>query len=189
VIADIAELSQDEEWKEVLPALAASSERCGGLSHFVSNLAEVVKIPEPNLGRVDMRQVVETVVRIAYAQSKRRNIRIEFLPSQEPFWVEADAIQFEQVLLNIVKNAYEAIQQDGDIVVAVFPESQTLEVRNNGPEITEKVKQRLFSPFFTTKSNGQGIGLMFVREVLMNHGCRFGFYSENGWTVFRLNFP
>lgn len=189
VIADIAELSQDEEWKEVLPALAASSERCGGLSHFVSNLAEVVKIPEPNLGRVDMRQVVETVVRIAYAESKRRNIRIEFSPSQEPFWVEADAIQFEQVLLNIVKNAYEAIQQDGDIVVAVFPESQTLEVRNNGPEITEQVKQRLFSPFFTTKSNGQGIGLMFVREVLMNHGCRFGFYSENGWTVFRLNFP
>ncbi len=189
VIADIAEQGDDEEWKEVLPAVAASTERCGGLSRFVSNLAEVVKIPEPNLSRVDVRQVMEAVIRIAYAECKRRNIRIEFSPCEQPFWTNIDAIQFEQVLLNIVKNAYEAIQQDGDIIVAVFPESQTVEIKNNGPVLSDEVKQKLFSPFFSTKSNGQGIGLMFVREVLLNHRCHFDFYSEKEWTVFRLSFP
>ncbi|OJU54728.1 MAG: hypothetical protein BGN96_12780 [Bacteroidales bacterium 45-6] len=189
VIADIAEQGDDEEWKEVLPAVAASTERCGGLSRFVSNLAEVVKIPEPNLSRVDVRQVMEAVIRITYAECKRRNIRIEFSPCEQPFCANIDAIQFEQVLLNIVKNAYEAIQQDGDIIVAVFTESQTVEIRNNGPVLSDEVKQKLFSPFFSTKSNGQGIGLMFVREVLLNHRCHFDFYSEKEWTVFRLSFP
>lgn len=189
VVADIAEQGDDEEWKEVLPAVVASTERCAGLSRFVSNLAEVVKIPEPNLSRIDICQVVEGVVRITYPECKRRNIQIELSSDKQPFWANIDAIQFEQVLLNIVKNAYEAIHRNGEIIVALFPESQTVEIRNNGSMLTDEVKQKLFSPFFSTKSYGQGIGLMFVREVLMNHRCRFGFYTESGWTVFRLSFP
>lgn len=189
VVADIAEQGDDEEWKEVLPAVVASTDRCAGLSRFVSNLAEVVKIPEPNLSRIDICQVAEGVVRITYPECKRRNIRIELSSDKQPFWANIDAIQFEQVLLNIVKNAYEAIHRNGEIIVALFPESQTVEIRNNGSILTDEVKQKLFSPFFSTKSYGQGIGLMFVREVLMNHRCRFGFYTESGWTVFRLSFP
>jgi nitrogen fixation/metabolism regulation signal transduction histidine kinase len=189
VIAEIATQSDNEELEEVIPAVDASIERCSHLSDFVSNLAEVVKIPEPNLTQIDVNQLLESVVRIAYGECKKRNIHIKLLPSEEPFLANIDGIQFEQVFLNIVKNAYEAIEKEGDIVITVSPETKVVEIKNNGPMLTDSVLQRLFTPFYSTKSNGHGIGLMFVREVLINHRCRFDFYSHGVWTMFVVTLP
>lgn len=186
IVSDIAE--EDEQLQEVIPAVAASSERCLHLSHFVSNLADVVKIPEPCLIPTNLRQLLESVIRISYGECRKRNISILLEPEKLSFWGNIDGIQLEQVFLNIIKNAYEAIGQNGDIHIVISPGDKTVEIRNNGPELSENVKQKLFTPFFTTKNNGQGIGLMFVREVLMNHHFRFDFYSENGWTIFRIHF-
>ena len=77
-------------------------------------------------------------------------------------------IQFEQVLVNIIKNAYEAIGENGRIKISTHHSPLSIIIEDNGPGISEEAKQKLFTPFFTTKSSGQGIGLMFVREVLTN---------------------
>ena len=65
-----------------------------------------------------------------------------------------------------------------------------LEVNDDGKGIAKEVEIKLFSPFFSTKPNGQGIGLIFIREVLMKHGCTFSLRTyEDGITRFRICFP
>ena len=117
--------------------------------------------------------------------------------------VKLDSSLFEQVLVNIIKNAAESIAPEGKSIVAEdeSPEPKgeiiirtlspaTIEVIDNGRGISKETEAKLFSPFFSTKPNGQGIGLIFIREVLMRHGCTFSLrtYSD-GLTKFRILFP
>ena len=103
--------------------------------------------------------------------------------------VMLDAALFEQVLVNIIKNAAESIEADGEIIVRTLAPA-TVEVIDNGQGISKETEAKLFSPFFSTKPNGQGIGLIFIREVLMRHGCTFSLRTyADGLTRFRITFP
>lgn len=99
-----------------------------------------------------------------------------------------DGIQMEQVLVNIVKNAYEAIDRNDRIRIVGEANPPSILIENNGPDIPDEVRENLSTPFFTTKPSGQGIGLMFVREVLNNHRLPFSLTSQNGLTQFRISF-
>ena len=112
--------------------------------------------------------------------------------------VKMDASLFEQVLVNIIKNAAESLSsadtiKGGEIVVRTFAPA-SVEVVDNGPGISPEVEAKLFTPFFSTKPNGtkpngQGIGLVFIREVLTKHGCTFSLRTyEDGLTRFRIAF-
>jgi nitrogen-specific signal transduction histidine kinase len=90
------------------------------------------------------------------------------------------------VLINITKNAIEAIHHDsGEIIMRTTP--TTIEIINNGDPITGEVEMKLFTPFFSSKPTGQGLGLLFVREVLQRHNFNFSLRTEETLTVFRIN--
>ncbi|MFV0418817.1 MAG: sensor histidine kinase [Dysgonomonas sp.] len=188
VISDILHQNGNNELIDVLPAVDASFDRCNHLGHFISNFAEVVKIPEPLLAKTSINELAHSVESLTRIECQRRNIKLELNLTPEPDIVDVDGIQFEQVLFNIVKNAYEAIEKDGEIHIVSSSNPLSISIANNGPSISEEVKQKLFTPFFSTKSSGQGIGLMFVREVLLNHKCKFDLNSDNGWTKFDIYF-
>ena len=99
-----------------------------------------------------------------------RNIRLQLICDESLDDVKLDASLFEQVLVNIIKNAAESIGQDGQIIIRTSLPT-AIEVVDNGPGISKETEAKLFSPFFSTKPNGQGIGLIFIREVLSRHGC------------------
>ena len=99
-----------------------------------------------------------------------------------------DLSLFEQALANILKNAAESIGEGGDIYLSATP--GTIVVADTGKGIAEEVRGKLFDPFFSTKPNGQGIGLVFIREVLSKHGCAFSLRTyADGLTRFRIFFP
>jgi len=79
----------------------------------------------------------------------------------------------EQALINIVKNAIEAIEIGGSILFTIDVNEKILEISDSGKGIAEEHIGQLFSPFFSTKKDGQGIGLTLVREILLNHGFEF----------------
>ena len=189
VISDTLKLHENNELSDVLPAVEASYERCIHLSRFITNFAEVVKIPPPMLQKTDLNQLARTVEVLCSPECNRRNIHLKLILSENPVPVKIDGIQMEQVLFNLVKNAYESIQENGEIRIITQSSSPQLIIEDNGPGISEEIKEKLFTPFFTTKSGGQGIGLMFVREVLLNHGCKFTFSTEAGKTRFCIFFP
>lgn len=189
VISDILRQNDDNELADVLPAVDASFDRCRHLGYFISNFAEVVKIPEPSLTETDLNELARSVDALTRLECKHRNIGLKLDLTEDNNIIRLDGIQFEQVLVNVIKNAYEAIRENGEIRIATRSNPLSIQIANNGPEIPDDVKQKLFTPFFTTKSSGQGIGLMFVREVLINHNCKFDLKSENGWTRFDIYFP
>ncbi len=187
VISDSLKQDQDNELADVLPAVNASSERCNHLSRFITNFADVVKIPQPHLSNTDLNELARSVEALCSFECNKHNIKIILSLSETPCHISTDSIQMEQVLVNLVKNARESIWENGEIKIITSANPHQITVEDNGPGISDEVRKKLFTPFFTTKPNGQGIGLLFIREVLMNLGYKFSFATENdGKTRFRI---
>ncbi|MDL2311744.1 ATP-binding protein [Bacteroidales bacterium OttesenSCG-928-B11] len=186
VIFDSISSAGNDDYNDVLPVVDASIERCYHLSHFINNLSNVVKIPKPMRSEVDVNQLVKKVKSLSQSECQARGIRFTLQLSPEANLAFIDEIQIEQVLLNILKNSYEAIGKEGEIKIITAANPTTIIVEDNGGGISDEVRRKIFTPFFTTKSNGQGIGLMFVREVLTNHKAHFDLRSEDGITRFEI---
>jgi C4-dicarboxylate-specific signal transduction histidine kinase len=115
--------------------------------------------------------LVEEVARLMHRQCAERNISLEKIitPNLPP--LELDAVQMEQVLINLLKNAIEAVGNDGaiSILLANVKGCQELRIRDSGPGVAPAVRAHLFTPFYTNKKDGRGIGLTLVQEILLAH--------------------
>ena len=118
-----------------------------------------------------------------------RNIALRMELCEENPMVCMDTSLFEQVIINIIKNAAESIGTNGEIIIRTSDSPVMLEIGDTGTGISKEVEAKLFTPFFSTKPNGQGIGLIFIREVLMKHNCTFSLRTyPDGITRFRITF-
>ena len=179
--------------KEVLPTdeerdlLQTIIERSYKMNRFISNFADVIRIPEPDLREQDLNTLVLSSKRFMEAICRDRNIRLITDLDEVPTEVLIDTVLFEQVLINIIKNAAESIGADGEIYIKTSHDPVVLEIGDTGKGISEKVAGKLFSPFFSTKPYGQGLGLIFVREVLHKHGFSFSLLTyPDGITRFKI---
>lgn len=160
------------------------------MNRFMSNLADVVRIPGPKRKAVDLNVLAGNTLLLFREQHNCNPISFSTHFDNEPVIVNVDDSQIEQVLINILKNACEAMENDGLIEVVTKARPSTLIVRNNGRSIDNSQREKLFTPFYTTKSHGQGIGLTLSREILLNHNCRFELKTNpvNNLTEFTIVF-
>jgi two-component system nitrogen regulation sensor histidine kinase NtrY len=158
--------------KDLQEALQVAFDRNQNLNFFMRNFADLVKLPEPNKKVVDLNLLIASISKLMNTQAEERNIELH-LPTCSTFSILADVQQMEQALLNIVKNAMEAIGNDGRITFDLNVNESSLTIIDTGTGISSAESEQLFSPFFSTKKDGQGIGLTLVREILNNHGFRF----------------
>ncbi len=176
-----------EEQQDYVSALEVSITRNEHLSGFMSRLATVVKLPALQPASMDLHQLVRSVVRLLEPKLQAANIQLQLHLDKQPLRVFADQVLMEQVLVNILQNAVEAIKGEGIIQVSTSQNPRTLLIRNNGEPITEEVRSKLFSPFFSTKKNGQGVGLTLIREVLGKHGFSYNLETmDDGFTGFMI---
>ena len=184
-----ATFSEMQDTEDICEVLRVSIERCYSMSHFITNFADVVRIPEPQTKTQPLNAVVFSCKRFMETICLNRNIRIVMeLDSVSPI-VNLDNSLFEQVLFNIIKNASEAIGHDGEIYIRTSRNPVCLEIADTGKGIDKETEAKLFSPFFSTKRGGQGIGLIFIREVLQKHNCSFSLRTyADGLTRFRILF-
>lgn len=183
-------LEEIDDTTDLRDVMKVCVERCYGMSRFITNFANVVKIPDPQLEQVRLNDRVSACKRFMETICRDRDITLhnELCADNPLVWM--DTVLFEQVLVNIIKNAAESIGQSGDIYIRTSASPAVLEVADTGAGISREVEAKLFSPFFSTKPNGQGIGLIFIREVLSKHGCTFSLRTwPDGLTRFRINFP
>lgn len=166
-LQDVADTSDLRE------VMAACIERCYSMSKFITKFADVVKIPEPQLQMCDINALVDKCLQIMESKCSEHEIRLHRNYSNETIGINVDTTLMEQVIINIIKNAAESIGKDGDIFITTTSSPATLEISDNGEGISTETSQKLFSPFFSTKPNGQGLGLIFIREVLTKHGFDF----------------
>ena len=165
-----ADLLQDKNGELLQNALQVAVERNHNLNHFMRNFADVVRLPEPVRQEIDLRQLLQNVTELMKLKAWEKEVRFIYEPPAMPFHIFADPQQMEQVLINIVKNGIEAIETNGTIRFDIYPTDRKLVITDSGKGISPAVAAQLFSPFFSTKRNGQGIGLTLIREVLVNHG-------------------
>jgi len=163
--------SQDAEM--LRQALQVAIDRNQNLNHFMRNFADLVKLPPVNKQQVDIISITKSVVSLMQYTAQSKNIDYELELGEIPYLIFADAQQLEQVLINVLKNATESIANDGNIKLILDRTVPELKVIDNGPGIPETDRDLLFSPFYSTKKDGQGIGLTLVREILLNHGFDF----------------
>ena len=157
---------------------------------------------------VNIHRVLDHVRRVSQSgfASHLRSVE-EYDPSLPPVWGNRD--QLVQILLNLVKNAAEALSESGQergeihlitayhhgVRIAVPGTSERVHlplqiiVRDNGPGIPEELRSNLFEPFITTKRGGQGLGLALVAKLVSNHGALIECDSRPGRTSFRLSMP
>jgi signal transduction histidine kinase len=178
-----------EDTEDLREVMRVCIERSYSMSRFITNFADVVKIPEPQLEEVELNERVVACKRFMENICQERNISLEMLLCEKSPVVLMDTSLFEQVLINIIKNSAESIGSGGQITIRTSTSPLMLEIADNGEGISKDVEAKLFTPFFSTKPNGQGIGLIFIREVLMKHDCTFSLRTyPDGITRFRICF-
>lgn len=162
-------------------ALEVSITRMRQLADFIAAYARLVRLPLPDLHPTDLHALLRGLGRLLAPQSQELGIRWhwELAPEAAPLVIMADSQQLTQALLNVCKNALEAIgPAGGNVWVRTLANPYTLVIENDGPSLTPEVSKRLFAPFFSTKPGGQGIGLLLVRDIALAHG--FAFRLETG---------
>jgi len=175
--------------EDIRDVMRVCIDRCFSMSHFITNFADVVKIPEPQVYKFNLNELVVSCKRFMETICQNRNISISLDLCEELDEVMIDPSLFEQVIVNIIKNAAESIEIDGNIYISTTKNPACMEIADTGKGISKEAAAKLFSPFFSTKPAGQGIGLIFIREVLQKHGCTFSLRTyEDGLTRFRILF-
>jgi len=173
-------LSQPEMVNDICAVLQSCMERSVSLGGFISRFADVVKIPNPVLMEVSLNSFVNRASLFLQSLGSMRGVEVCFnLDPSDPKAMIDEALM-EQVLVNIVKNSVESIDScrkpgEGRVVVSTRREGNKsiLEVSDNGAGISLEKSRKLFTPFYTDKPKGQGIGLLFVRDVLRRHSAHF----------------
>jgi nitrogen fixation/metabolism regulation signal transduction histidine kinase len=156
--------------------------RTAQLNDFMRSFADVVRLRQPARREVDLAALVADVAALARGQATplRIEVRVEIEPALSP--ISIDRAQIEQALVNIAKNGIEAVGRDGTLTFRLFDRdsSRVLEIEDTGPGISPAARDQLFTPFFSTKEGGQGIGLTLVQEILVNHGLDYALEGPPG---------
>ncbi|GAB3252686.1 ATP-binding protein [Larkinella harenae] len=174
------------EHADVSHALQIAIERNDRLNRFMRRFADVVRLPPPQKTATNLVELVSDVVQLMQPQAESKGVSLLILAKSDAQLVSADRAQMEQVLVNLIKNAIEACQTGQTVEVVI--ETRQLSVRDNGKPISPELEGNLFNPFFSTKPDGQGIGLTLTRDILVNHGFPFSLKTNpDGWTVFAIS--
>lgn len=166
-----------------------------GLISFVESYRRFTRIPTPEPSLFYVEKFAARMIELARHHDHYPNISIETDISPADLLVYADEKLIAQVMLNLLKNAMQAIgsQPDGKIIVRAYSnadEEVVIEVSNNGPLIPPEVANHIFIPFFTTKEGGSGIGLSLSRQIMRLSGGTISLKSSppSGQTTFILTF-
>ncbi|RFZ84265.1 PAS domain-containing protein [Mucilaginibacter terrenus] len=182
-------LWQDQSAAAINNALRVAFDRNQNLNHFMRNFADLVKLPPPNKKQTDLQLLVKAVIELMRLKGQENDVRLIFEPTPKAVIVYADVQQLEQALINITKNAIEAVDSNGTVTFSIDAKKQLLTITDTGKGITGKESVQLFSPFFSTKRDGQGIGLTLVREIMLNHGYEFSLKTiADRQTVFSISY-
>ncbi len=177
---------------DMLQAITVAIHRLENLRSFTGGFADVVRLPAPDPRPTDARRLVDELVLLLRPELERRGIECAWAEVQEVGPIAMDRNQMEQVLVNVLRNAVEAIGENGRITLrlALAAGRPVLLISDSGDGIAEDVLPLLFTPFFSTKRNGRGLGLTLVQEILSQHGFGFSLATAPGGhgAEFRLTF-
>jgi two-component system, NtrC family, nitrogen regulation sensor histidine kinase NtrY len=181
----------DESRRDFESALGVVIARTAQLNDFMKGFADVYRLPAPSRQPCELVAILERVVALLSARPEAAGIAWHWELDAPAIRITADPAQLEQAILNVVKNAVEAIGGPGTITIRATSKTTPirLEIEDSGAGLTPEAQANLFTPFFSTKTAGQGIGLTLVSEILAGHGFDYALErTARGLTSFRIIF-
>lgn len=165
---------EQEALDDIQMAISTISKRADGLMHFVNTYRSLTRIPHPNLSNFKVKQLFQNLQVLLSDEIHQKNIECQKLIDPESMELWADERLIEQVLINLIKNAIHACEGRNGATIRLLGTLNKrgrpiIEVIDNGPGILPEVLDNIFIPFFTTKSNGSGIGLSLSKQIMRKH--------------------
>ncbi len=160
------------------------------LSKIVEEFSEFAKFPPPVLAPDDLNKIVEATLSLYGKELDEGTLKADL--SSKPIPVFADRNQIKRAALNLIKNSLEAIPPRGHVTLRTFSSDRTatLIIADNGPGLSIQARENLFSPYFTTKPGGSGLGLVIVKKIVSEHEGRIKIGSSTeGGTAAILELP
>ena len=183
----IPESLGEKEYSIMLQAMQTIHRRSKGLLGFVENYRRLTRIPTPVRTKVSVAELFTDLKKLFPEEY------IHFEMPTSDLYLYADRAQIEQVLINLLKNARETCERkaDKEIQIKFFSKGNpTLAISDNGEGILPTVLDKIFVPFFTTKTSGSGIGLSLCKQIMALHDGSINVKSELGkGSCFILTFP
>lgn len=189
---DNTEPMSRETISDVNEALQAIENRSHALKKFVNAYREFTQIPKPEIRSVPVGQLLSRLQNLLQTELRTANVALKIELSDPELALSADGELLEMVLINLIKNAIEALRGVGpeNIILRAYTSPKlrvVIEVEDHGPGIIPEALENIFVPFFTTKPGGSGIGLSLSRQIIHLHGGTLGVESEVGVkTIFRI---
>ncbi|MEM9917989.1 MAG: ATP-binding protein [Bacteroidota bacterium] len=183
---------EKDDIKEMNRAVSAIQKRSEGLLHFTDTYRRLTKIPPPVFQEVNASQLIERIQTLFQSVLKSEKIKLESILPRTSLVFQADPRLMEQVLINLLKNAIDALQDCPDPTIqlsCVTTESNKIKIQvaDNGPGLPPDMLDQIFVPFYTTKKEGSGIGLSLCRQIIQMHSGSITVESMVGsGTVFTI---
>jgi nitrogen fixation/metabolism regulation signal transduction histidine kinase len=199
VVGDVLDKARKEEpieedLEDLRDAVGTVARRSDSLMQFVDGYRQITRLAPPEKKRIRLADLFESVVRLARAECPHANVKFEIEVSPTELDVYADRDLLEPVLINLLRNAWQATALVDQPEVTIKGRlnrrnNVTVEIGDNGPGVPATLAKKIFVPFFTTKEGGSGVGLALARQVMIAHG---GFVRVNnndvGGATFSLTF-
>jgi two-component system nitrogen regulation sensor histidine kinase NtrY len=172
--------------KDYLPAVVGRAE---SMTTFMRNFARVVRLPAPDRKRTDLNALLRRTGDVMAPILRENNITLSYELAPNEVIINADAAQLEQVVINGLTNARESIGSNGNILISTTSFPAGFVIADDGPGIPKSAAADIFTPFFSTKPTGQGVGLTLTREILEGHGAKYELVTErDGFTRLKAVF-
>ena len=193
---DIAPGAHHQEGiSDLREALQTVESRRKGIMNFVNAYRDYTTLPQPQFTSVNVKTLITSVGSLFQADMKQAGIQFNVEIDAENLELHADVSQLQMVLINLVKNAMDALEHTSNAIISLKLYQNTIqqiciEITDNGPGIDEDAMNKIFIPFFTTKKKGSGIGLSLSQQIIQMHGGQLKAISPgtngNGTTFYIL---
>jgi len=176
-----------------IKGLEIIEERSIGLKDFVSRYRQLSNLPIPEISVIQLNSFIQKLGLLFKEELQEREITFSYVVNPINLLLQADEKLISQVIINLFKNAIEAIEtvESPKISLKVFENDEgsiIIKMHDNGPIISQEILDKMFIPFFTTKEEGSGIGLSLSRQIMRLHSGFLNLISSEDGAVFQLTF-
>jgi len=188
----LKQLENGTATEKIASAVDVCTNEVDRLDSIVKHFLEAIRPTTPLLGKLNLLSLLEEVLEIQSEELKDLGISIDIVVNEDLPIIMADAGQIKQVFFNIIKNAMEAMDAGGQLKISTHSDDDYvfLYFADTGVGISTESMGRVFLPYFSTKDDGHGLGMMIVQRIMREHGGQIGIDSkENTGTIVTLQFP
>ncbi|MEZ6095589.1 MAG: ATP-binding protein [Pirellulaceae bacterium] len=185
----LAKNQNDESVDECLDILSTEVQR---INQVLENFRDFASLRELVTNNSDIQLLLEGVIRLTKIEADKRGIKLQLnCETNSKLFAWVDSTRVEQVILNLIVNAYDAMPNGGQLTITLQKSGEMAEilVSDTGCGIPVDMQDKVFDPYFTTKAKGTGLGLAISDKIIRQHNGTIDFVTGSQGTTFRLSLP